>query len=220
MLLDRASQAPLGDRADFDDLRPGFSAAGSPIGLSASLPSPLTSFVGRRWELTEIRQLLSACRLLTLYGPPGTGKTPSRNRGGQGRRRRSSRMVFASSPWRRSSTSSWSSRPSPSAGDPRAPALDHCGTLFGTLREQHCLLVLDNFEQVLPAGPMVVDLLTACPGLRVLVTSRAVLHLSGELTYLVPPLSLPDSHGPTLAASLVTSEAAQLLVDRARLTRA
>ena len=59
------------------------------------------------------------------------------------------------------------------------------------LRDKHVLLVLDNFEHVLPAAALVADLLGACPLLRVLTTSRAALHLSGEYLYPVPPLALP-----------------------------
>ena len=60
------------------------------------------------------------------------------------------------------------------------------------LHSRHILLVLDNFEHALPAGALVAALLTAAPGLNVLVTSRAALHLSGEHAYMVPPLALPD----------------------------
>src|SRR5215207_9196741 len=62
---------------------------------------------------------------------------------------------------------------------------------------QHCQL--DNFEQVLDAAPLVAELLAAAPGLKVLITSRVVLHLSGEHEYAVPPLALPplSSYPPT-----------------------
>src|SRR5947209_5219749 len=60
------------------------------------------------------------------------------------------------------------------------------------LREKHLLLLLDNFEQVLAAGPALIDLLAACPGLKILVTSRAVLRLQGEHEFPVSPLAVPD----------------------------
>jgi predicted ATPase len=60
------------------------------------------------------------------------------------------------------------------------------------LQEQQLLLLLDNFEQVVRAAPQLVDLLAACPGLKLLVTSRAVLHVSGEHLFPVPSLVLPD----------------------------
>ena len=62
----------------------------------------------------------------------------------------------------------------------------------GHLRDKQLLLVLDNFEQVLDAGPEVLQLLSACPGLKVLVTSREPLHAYGECRFQVPPLELPD----------------------------
>src|SRR6185436_483146 len=64
------------------------------------------------------------------------------------------------------------------------------------LYEKQLLLLLDNFEQVLDAAPLVAELLAAAPGLKVLITSRVVLHLSGEHEYVVPPLALPP---PTAA---------------------
>src|SRR5262249_16675612 len=59
------------------------------------------------------------------------------------------------------------------------------------MQARELLLVLDNFEQVLETAPLVAELLTTAPGLKVLVTSRVVLHLSGEHEYAVPPLALP-----------------------------
>ena len=64
--------------------------------------------------------------------------------------------------------------------------------LSAFLRTKQLLLLLDNFEQVLPAAPLLSDLLMACPELKILVTSRAVLHLEGEYVYKVPPLAVPD----------------------------
>jgi len=62
------------------------------------------------------------------------------------------------------------------------------------LSEKHLLLVLDNFEQVLAAAPLLPELLSACPELKILVTSRAVLRVQGEYELLVPPLPVPDLH--------------------------
>ncbi|HEY6410709.1 MAG TPA: tetratricopeptide repeat protein, partial [Ktedonobacteraceae bacterium] len=64
--------------------------------------------------------------------------------------------------------------------------------LSAFLRTKQLLLLLDNFEQVLPAAPLLSDLLMACPELKILVTSRVVLHLEGEYVYKVPPLAVPD----------------------------
>src|SRR5262249_47545121 len=67
------------------------------------------------------------------------------------------------------------------------------------LRSRQLLLVLDNFEQVIGAAPVVAELLAAAPEVKALVTSRAALHLYGEHEFAVPPLSLPDpQHLPPL----------------------
>jgi len=88
------------------------------------------------------------------------------------------------------------------------------------LQARHFLLVLDNFEQVVEAAPLVADLLTGCPSLHILVTSRSPLHLRGEQQYLVPPLALPDAeHGATPEAAL-QSDAVQLFVQRAQSIKA
>jgi predicted ATPase len=84
------------------------------------------------------------------------------------------------------------------------------------LRMQHLLLVLDNFEQVLAAAPALADLLGACPGLKLLVTSRAALHLQGEHEYPVPPLELPASEQLPAAEQLAQYAAVALFVQRAR----
>src|SRR6266852_3633233 len=62
------------------------------------------------------------------------------------------------------------------------------------LQNRHLLLLLDNFQQVVAAAPKLSDLLVACPHLKILVTSRAVLHVLGEYEFPVPPLALPDLH--------------------------
>jgi predicted ATPase/DNA-binding CsgD family transcriptional regulator len=93
------------------------------------------------------------------------------------------------------------------------------------LRTKHLLLVLDNFEHVLAAAPLVVDLLAAAPGLSVLVTSREPLHLYGEQEFSIPPLALPDpqllQHSQhSLAVEQVQEiEAVQLFVARAQAVR-
>jgi predicted ATPase len=83
------------------------------------------------------------------------------------------------------------------------------------LHEKNLLLLLDNFEQVVDATPVVAELLAACPQLKILVTSRSVLHLTGEHEFPVPPLATPNpKHGVPLAA-LTQYPAIKLLVQRA-----
>jgi predicted ATPase len=84
------------------------------------------------------------------------------------------------------------------------------------LRDKSLLLLLDNFEQVLAAAVQVADVLTACPQLKVLVTSRAALHVRGEQEYDVPPLAVPDLKHQGGLAALSQYEAVELFLQRAR----
>jgi predicted ATPase len=87
------------------------------------------------------------------------------------------------------------------------------------LRERELLLVLDNFEQVVSAAPLVADLLAGSPRLRVVVTSRTVLHVSAEQEFGVPPLELPDRHHLPPLAALSQYAAVALFIERARAVR-
>ena len=93
--------------------------------------------------------------------------------------------------------------------------------LKGRLRGWQILLVLDNFEQVTTAGPMAVELLGDCQGLKLLVTSREALRVRPEHLFPVPPLSLPGGAADRRsAAELAGCEAAQLFAERAQAVRA
>lgn len=87
------------------------------------------------------------------------------------------------------------------------------------VQSRRLLLVLDNFEQVLPAAPLVAALLAAAPSLVVLVTSRAVLHLYGEHDFLLAPLALPDTEALPPMEQLEKVAAIQLFVERAKATK-
>src|SRR5207302_4552961 len=92
-------------------------------------------------------------------------------------------------------------------------------SLKAFLRDKHLLLLLDNFEQVLEAAPALVELLLACPSIKILVTSRAVLHVEGEYEFSVPPLSLPDPHHLPGHEELVQYAAVALFVQRAQMVK-
>jgi predicted ATPase/DNA-binding CsgD family transcriptional regulator len=89
-------------------------------------------------------------------------------------------------------------------------------SLAFALRDSHMLLILDNFEHVLAAAPLVTNLLVVCPYLKVLATSRASLRVTGEHIPPVPPLALPDARTTTPTEHLAQAAAVQLFVDRAR----
>src|SRR6266478_5393450 len=92
-------------------------------------------------------------------------------------------------------------------------------SLKAFLRDKHLLLLLDNFEQVLQASPTLVELLLACPSLKILVTSRAVLHVEGEYEFSVPPLSLPDPLHLPAHEELLQYAAVALFVERAQMVK-
>jgi predicted ATPase len=93
-------------------------------------------------------------------------------------------------------------------------------SLKDELRKQHLLLLLDNFEQVLEAGPQIAELLAACPKLKLLVTSRELLRLSGEHKFGVPPLALPNRHQLPPLDRLTQYDAVRLFIERARAVNA
>jgi predicted ATPase/class 3 adenylate cyclase len=180
-----------------------------------NLPSQLTSFIGRGKEIEEIKDLLSGTRLVTLTGPGGTGKTrlslqvatellPAFQDGAY-----FVRLSPITDPTLVTPTiaETLEVRDNPE----RSPLED----LIEHLRGKEILLLLDNFEQVLPAASEVGELLGATDGLKVLATSREALGVGGEQEYPVPTLELPDPmHLPPLE-NLTQYEAVRLFIDRA-----
>ena len=180
-----------------------------------NLPTQLTSFIGRDDQVREAKQLLTRSRLLTLTGPGGTGKT------------RLSLQIAADV--MDSFPDGVYFVPLASVQDPelvpsaiaQALAISITGSrrpieaLLDHLRDKRTLLVLDNFEQLLPAATVTTELLEASPGLRVLVSSRAVLRIYGEQEFPVPPLALPDLKALPDLATLSQFEAVRLFIERA-----
>jgi len=153
--------------------------------LPGNLPTPSTPFLGRTSELGEVVELLSRrdVRMVTLTGPGGSGKTrlaaqAAADLGGR----------YPHGVW-------WvplaALRDAKLVLGAAAQSLGVRGDLTAQIAERSLLLVFDNFEQVVDAAADVAALLTTCPGLDLLVTSREPLHVTGERQFPVPPL-LPE----------------------------
>src|SRR6266567_5463977 len=160
----------------------------------SSLPAPLTPLVGREQEIAAVCALLwrPEVRLVTLTGTGGVGKTRlALGVAAAVNADFADGICFVAlapliDPGLVLSTIAQALGVQEQGSRPLLEGLqDH-------LREKQLLLLLDNFEQVVSAAPVVAELLVAAPRLRVLVTSRTSLHLSGEHEFVVPPLALPD----------------------------
>ena len=97
---------------------------------------------------------------------------------------------------------------------------DPVDILVEHLRSRRVLLVLDNFEHLMEARPLLTELLERCPSLCLLVTSRSVLNLSWEHAFEVPPLAVPDPERGSASVAQGESEAVALFVERARAVKA
>ncbi|HYM83987.1 MAG TPA: adenylate/guanylate cyclase domain-containing protein [Candidatus Dormibacteraeota bacterium] len=177
-----------------------------------NLPTQLTSFVGRDRELTEAIALLETSRLLTLTGPGGTGKTrlALQLAAAVADRFPDGLWFVALEPIRDPTlVASTIARTLGLADSGSRPAAELVAEAIGT---HSLLLVLDNFEQVVEASPVVADLLRACPNLAVVATSRAALRVSGEQEFAVPGLPTPPdpTHLTAYAAAQMPDAARQL----------
>ncbi len=188
------------------DFPPPRTLGSSPI----HLPLPLTTFIGRQRELASVLEQLSSSRLLTLTGPGGAGKTRLALR--------AAAEAAAAFPDGVHFVPLEGLRDPGLLGPAVATALrlppaqpDPGNALREYLKPRRLLLILDNFEQLLEAGPQAAEWLHEAPGLQLLVTSRAPLRLYGEREFAVPPLALPQPD----ARSVESSEAVALFVARA-----
>jgi len=217
-----------GDEATPDDAahpRPeqsDISSSGHPVApsLHHNLPASPTRFVGRVRELAELRRRLfadPACRLLTLFGPGGIGKT---------------RLALeAATAWCADFPDGvWLVELAPLndpvlvpqtiiniLGAPEGAGGSTLATLTNYLCTRRSLLVLDNCEHLIDACAHLANaLLRNCPQVRLLATSREILSIAGEVTFPVPPLTLPDRQQLLALNQLPHYEAVSLFIERAR----
>ena len=212
--------SPLDDLIRSDDvfaLEQAEATALESLVLPNNLPAQLTPLVGRKAELAEVCELLRGeARLVTLTGPGGSGKTRLALAAAQTLLPEHSDGVFFCPLAAITDPALVPSELARTLSLAEAPGEPLMATLAKELRERRMLLVVDNLEQVLPAAPLLTELLGGAPLLKLLATSRAPLRLSGEHEYEVPPLALPDPGGPPEASELAGVESVALFVERAR----
>lgn len=180
------------------------------------LPLETTSFVGRERALGEIEELLGQTRILTLTGAGGSGKTRLALRAAGGLRE-----SFGNGAW-------WVELASLAGPDlvPRKvastlgvaelPGRQTSELLVEYLESKEVLLILDNCEHLVDACASLADiLLRTCPAVRILSTSREPLGITGEVSWPVPPLSLPGAERKLTPRELLRCEAVGLFVERA-----
>jgi predicted ATPase/DNA-binding CsgD family transcriptional regulator len=184
---------------------------------STNLPAPSTRFIGRSREIAEVKQQLGNSRLLTLTGTGGSGKTRLALRVAAELAEQFAGGVFFIDLAPLADHSLVPETIARALGvieNANEPPLE---TLKRALAARELLLIVDNFEHVAAAAPLVSELLAASPRLKILVTSRESLRLSGEQEYQVPPLSLPVP-GTVSPQQLLESEAGALFVQRAQMS--
>jgi predicted ATPase/DNA-binding XRE family transcriptional regulator len=210
--LDAAGRAALVGHAPATTARPPARPPRPP------LPVPATPLIGRDRELAEVRAWLleTGVRLVTLTGAGGIGKT---------------RLALALAAEAVAEFADGAAFVSLAALDDPALVLPSIAAALGLneaggqqtretlpahLSDRRLLLILDNCEHLLDAAPVIAELLTACPGLVTLATSRAPLRLRGEREYPLIPLPLPSLAQLPVAAEIADNPAVQLFVSRAR----
>ena len=200
-----------GLQAGFGPLR----SLGNPA-LQNNLPAQLASFVGRDRELAEVRALVESSRLVTLTGAGGSGKTRLGLQAAAEMLDGSGDGVWLVELAAVSDEHAVAQAVCGALGigaQPGRPALD---TLLDTLGPQEVLVVLDNCEHLVSGCAKTADaIVTRCPRVHLVATSREPLGVGGETIYRVPPLSLPGP-GEADPAAAESSDAVALFLERAR----
>jgi predicted ATPase/class 3 adenylate cyclase len=199
------------------DLPADFPPVRSLDALRHNLPVQITSFIGREQEMTAIKQLLSTTHLLTLTGSGGCGKSRLALQA-------AAELVdaYPDGVWLVELAPLADSAFVPQAAASALGVREEAGrpvtrTLQEALKRRRLLLVLDNCEHLLSAcAQLAASLLSSCPGVKILATSREWMGIAGEMTYRIPSLSLPDPANLPPVDTLLRFPALQLFHDRAQ----
>ncbi len=186
------------------------------------LPDSPTPFVGRERELSGIADLLdrAGARLVTIHGPGGSGKTRLGLEAARARTRVAGvDAVHAVPLLRATSNANVVAAIATAIGMPPKPGVPAMERVVSGLLDRHVVLLLDEAEHLGDLAELVAALLTACPDLRLIVTSRQRLELEQEYVWQLGGLALPGDDEPEIDAA-AGSDAVRLFIQRARRARA
>jgi predicted ATPase/transcriptional regulator with XRE-family HTH domain len=219
----QAARAPRAVGADIPATHAPALSIGSPqparpLAPHSNLPCPPTPLIGRADDAATLRDRLSrdTVRLLTLTGPPGVGKTRLALHAAAELSEEFADGVFFIGLAAIGASQLTLSTIARALDIEETKGRSTLDCLVGALRDRQILLALDNFEQLLPAAPLLAELLAAAPRLKLLVTSRAALRLAAEHEFPVAPLALPDLRRLPPLAALADCPSIALFVARAQ----
>ena len=190
--------------------------APDPGAVPNNLPLLRTSFIGRRQELELGSELLAGSRLLTLTGPPGSGKTRMAIRLAADHVGEFPHGTFFIPLAAITDVNLISTTIARNLDLREAPGEKPLDSLRAFLRDRRSLLVLDNFEQIIDGAPVIDELLNAAPGIKIMVSSRSPLGLTGEQEFPISPLAVPATDETLDPADVHDYDAVALFVARAR----
>ena len=189
--------------------------------LPNNLPQPLTTFIGMKTSLAEIKTLMEKTRLLTLVGTGGCGKTRlSLQVAGDSMKNYPDGIWFVEL-GSISDAALVAQSVAQVLGVKEESGTPLTQTVAAFLKSRHILLLLDNCEHLLSACAQFASaLMRICPQVHLLVTSREALNIAGERIFRVPSLSIPDKKQAIVLEELPRYEAVQLFIERAAMVKA